>query len=108
MSSPQGEGKAKKTSHCHRGRGAGCANQKAGVEARGCYTRMAASDMPSLALTSGGRSPGERRASVERGRSVTWVEPHAEVEVQYNELMQWRAAEAVRVRWRRHGRSSKP
>jgi len=50
------------------------------------------------ALTSGGRSPGERRASVERGRSVTWVEPHAEVEVQYNELMQWRAAEAVRVR----------
>ena len=38
------------------------------------------------ALTSGGRSPGERRASVERGRSVTSVEPHAEVEVQYNEF----------------------
>jgi len=80
MSSPQGEGKAKKTSHCHRGRGAGCANQKAGVEARG-RERYAQS-----ALTSGGRSPGERRASVERGRSVTWVEPHAEVEVQYNEF----------------------
>jgi hypothetical protein len=45
---------------------------------------MAASDMPSPALIQRRPIPGEKRAGVERGRSVLWVEPQAEVEVQYN------------------------